>query len=38
MLLLSRDDGIEILLRIFVSGIALHGTAQEHCGFLELTL
>src|SRR3989442_15965032 len=27
MLPLQGDDGIEIVLRIFVSGIALHGTA-----------
>lgn len=38
MLSLQGDDGIEIVLRIFVTGIALHGSTQKLRSFLELPL
>ena len=38
MLALQRHHGFEIVLRIFVSGIALHGSTQQPGSFLEVTL
>ena len=32
------DDGIEVLLRIFVRGIALHGSAERGLGVFEVPL